>query len=92
MGESFAIEDIVPIPAICTKSHRPHEWIEGNGNGPILAPSLDNCRCCYCGNTLKPHPKYPPVIDALTRRRQQRMTTPKQSAIEWTHAYATAEP
>lgn len=39
-----------PIPARCTKCKR--FWIEGNGNGAIVAPSLDNCACFYCHGKL----------------------------------------
>lgn len=68
--ESFRRDEIVPIPAICTKKYGAHEWIDGNGNGAIRAPSLRNCRCFYCGKPLKPHPDFAPVVDAATRRRQ----------------------
>lgn len=72
MGEAFTLAEIVPIPAICTnRKGRRHEWITGNGNGAIRAPSLRNCVCFWCGSSLVPHPDYPPVIDAVTRRRMQ---------------------
>lgn len=48
---------ITPIPAICTGPKK-HEWIDGNGNGAIRAPSLKNCMCFHCGKPLKPHPAY----------------------------------
>lgn len=66
--EVFARAEIVPIPAICTGRFK-HEWIDGNGNGAIRAPSLRNCCCFYCGANLVAHPKLPPVVDAYARRR-----------------------
>lgn len=69
--------EIVPIPAICT-GPRKHEWIDGNGNGAIRAPTLRQCRCFYCGHQLKPHPAYPAVVDAETRRKQ----TPIQKGMD----------
>lgn len=67
----FTAKEIVPIPAICTNKYRKHEWLDTNGNGAIRAPSLRNCVCFWCGKPLKPHPDYPPVIDAETRRKMQ---------------------
>lgn len=79
--ESYEQSEIVPIPAICTNKYRRHEWIDGNGNGAIRAPSLRNCLCFYCGKPLKPHPDYPRVEDAYTKRRRLEATTPKQLAL-----------
>lgn len=81
-GESYTEAEIVPIPAICTnKRGKRHEWVEGNGNGAIRAPSLRNCRCFYCGAPLKPHPLHPRVVDAETERARLRSRTPRQAAL-----------
>jgi hypothetical protein len=83
MSEGFTEAEIVPIPAICTNKNprRRHEWIEGNGNGAIKAPSLKNCLCFYCGKPLKPHPDYPGFEDAATKRARLRAATPRQGAL-----------
>jgi hypothetical protein len=83
MTEAFTFEEIVPIPAICTNKNprRRHEWIDGNGNGAIRAPSLKNCLCFYCQAPLKPHPGYPRVEDAATKRARLRATTPTQGRL-----------
>lgn len=69
--------EIVPIPAICTGRDR-HEWIDGNGNGAIRAPTLRHCVCFWCGKPLKPHPDYPGLKDAETLRREREANQPKQ--------------
>jgi len=63
------MDEIVPIPAICTNKdpRRRHQWLDGNGNGAIRSPSLRNCYCFYCGTPLKPHPLYL-VEDAYAKR------------------------
>lgn len=66
-AQSFTRDEIVPIPAQCKKCKR--DWV---GRDAIRAPSLHNCRCFLCGGEFRPHPDYPPVIDALTRRRMER--------------------
>lgn len=58
----FTEAEIVPIPAICKRGHN---W---TGRDAIRAPSLRNCLCFWCGTPLRPHPEFPPVVDALTRR------------------------
>jgi predicted Zn-ribbon and HTH transcriptional regulator len=61
-AEEYTLAELVPIPAKCAKCKR--NWL---GRDAIRAPSLDNCRCFYCGGQLKPHPKFP-VVDAKTKR------------------------
>lgn len=82
-AESYTIDEIVPIPAICTGRLR-HEWVPGGPNGPIRAPSLRGCLCGWCGKTLKPHPDWPPVEDAETKRKRQRSLQPRQLRLEAT--------
>ena len=42
-----------PIPAECRKCRA--KWIdEGKFKDAIRAPTLDGCRCFYCGGNLKP--------------------------------------
>jgi hypothetical protein len=53
MARLCAAAGIIPIPAICENGH---EWIDGNGNGAIRAPSLEGCLCFWCQRPLKPHP------------------------------------
>lgn len=65
---------IVPIPAICT-GPEPHEWIDGNGNGAIRAPSLQNCRCFWCGRPLVPHPRF------ITAPGAEEPTTARQASL-----------
>jgi predicted Zn-ribbon and HTH transcriptional regulator len=60
----YDLSEIVPIPAKCTKCKR--NW---TGKDAIRAPSLKICRCFYCDGELIPHPAFPPVIDAETRRK-----------------------
>lgn len=64
-GVSYDLAEIVPIPAKCTGCG--FDWV---GRDAIRAPSLDNCSCAWCWNTLRPHPNYPPVVDAVTARAQ----------------------
>lgn len=77
----YGAEEIIPIPAICTGPKR-HEWIEGNGNGAIRAPTLRHCCCFWCGEPLKPHPDYPGFEDAETRRKRREGIIPTQLALE----------
>jgi hypothetical protein len=72
--EMYTSDEIVPIPAQCKGPHK-HNW---TGRDAIRAPSLGNCCCFWCGAPLRPHPDYPAVIDAATRRRMQRSQTPRQ--------------
>ncbi len=56
-GVEYEAEWIInnPIPAICKKCGQ--RWEDGphaKSNGAIRAPSLDNCRCFYCGGRLRP--------------------------------------
>lgn len=64
---TFTRDEIVPIPAQCKGKHN-HPWV---GVDAINAPSLRGCVCFWCGAELRPHPDYPPVVDALTRRLQR---------------------
>jgi hypothetical protein len=59
-------EEIVPIPAKCTKC-----GFNYTGKDAIRAPSLECCLCWNCWGKLKPHPDYPPVVDAATRRERE---------------------
>lgn len=82
--EVYTSEEIVPIPAQCKgrrKGAPKHDWVDSNGNGAIRAPSLINCFCWYCGAELIPHPDYPPVIDARTRRMMQRSSVVVQLSL-----------
>jgi hypothetical protein len=65
-GEEFTREELVPLPAKCSKCRRVFV-----GRDAIRAPSLDNCSCFYCWGKLKPHPDYPDVVDAATLRRRR---------------------
>lgn len=65
IGEEFGLDEIVPLPAKCSKCKR--NWI---GKDAIRAPHLDIARCFYCGGQLVAHPKEPPVESAFDRRRR----------------------
>lgn len=65
-GDEFTVEEIVPLPAKCSKCGRVFV-----GRDAIRAPSLENCSCWYCWGKLKPHPDYPGVVDAMTLRRRK---------------------
>jgi hypothetical protein len=73
--------EIRPIPAICT-GPRKHEWLEGNGNGAIRAPSLRNCLCFYCGRPLRIHPRHKGFKDAETLRRERAEAGPVQLTFD----------
>lgn len=65
-----------PIPAQCVKCQRHFidgelfRWFDGEKvrekicNDAIRAPQLENCRCFYCGGTLRP-------LDAESYRKRQ---------------------
>jgi len=64
--EEYDLADLVPLPAICPRCRRAFV-----GREAILAPSLANVCCFWCGPSrairLQPHPDYPGVVDARTR-------------------------
>jgi hypothetical protein len=70
-AEEYAPDELVPLPAICTGKKCGREYVAGK-DGPVMAPSLDNCHC-WCGARLKPHPDYPGVVDARRRRELARI-------------------
>jgi hypothetical protein len=78
-AEEYSAEELVPLPAICPSRKCRAEYV---GAEAVLAPSLDNARCFYCGSALRPHGGYPDVVGAKERRARLRAAAEALAAEE----------